>query len=666
VFLPNLTNRADYSGLSSGLGAVWCGPDGFTEVTLAEGPLGRNSGRSVPSPDASAGAKSRDTLWEVLVLDSTSRRLRTVALILTATLGGTLPSGASAGLPDAVGTALAGPQTPAAEMPSLRAVATAAAVTTAAGGGGTAAPGETNLTAQPIGAGPEQDGITGYPLKDSLYHDYPEMVAHVMDVQAAHPDIVHVFSIGTSYQGRPIWAAKVSDNVGTDEAEPEVLFDGLHHAREHLSAEMAIYVLDLLANNYQKTTSLGQRVTRVVDSREITIVFMVNPDGLQYDLTGNPYRSWRKNRQPNAGSSHVGTDVNRNYGYDWGCCPGGSSGNPASDTFRGPSAWSTPEARAIRDFVLSRVVGGVQQIRTHITFHTAGEQVLWPYGHTYTDIPPDMTVVDHRAFVAMGRTMAASNGYKPEQSSDLYITDGDEIDWMYGAQRIFSFTFEMYPGPNDYPLPFPTRWYPPDEMIAALTSVNQDAVLYLMEQADCPYRSIGKASAYCGAYYDDLEISRGWTVNPDGTDTATEGAWARGVPQVKPFQLAAWDGQSALVTGLKGADVDGGRTTARSPLISLPSGASTLRLRYWVGFDGRATDSDSFIVRLVNAAGAKVATVVAVKGNGQTLRPAWKTLAFAIPASLQGTDIQIQLMSTDAGADATVEAGVDSLRITGP
>jgi hypothetical protein len=203
-------------------------------------------------------------------------------------------------------------------------------------------------------------------------------------------------------------------------------------------------------------------------------------------------------------------------------------------------------------------------------------------------------------------------------------------------------------------------------MIAALTSVNREAVLYLMEQADCPYRSIGKAGKYCGPFYDDLEIGRGWTVNPQSTDTATEGAWRRGVPKVKPFQLAAWDGQGALVTGLKGADVDGGRTTVRSPLISLPATGSTMHLRYWVGFDSRATSSDSFVVQLVNAAGVRVATALTVKGNGQLRMPAWKTLAFAIPAGLQGTDVAIQLLATDAGADATVEAGVDSLRITGP
>ena len=89
----------------------------------------------------------------------------------------------------------------------------------------------------------------------------------------------------------------------------------------------------------------SERATNIVNSREIFIVFMVNPDGGEYDLTGSPYRAWRKNRQPNAGSSYVGTDLNRNYDYRWGCC-GGSSGSKSALTYRGPKAFSAPETRA--------------------------------------------------------------------------------------------------------------------------------------------------------------------------------------------------------------------------------------------------------------------------------------------------------------------------------
>ena len=107
------------------------------------------------------------------------------------------------------------------------------------------------------------------------------MVADIHAVETAHPDIVHVFSIGKSYQGRDIWAAKISDNVATDEAEPEVLFDALHHAREHLTVEQALYLLHLLADGYGTDT----QITNLVDTREIWIIFAVNPDGFEYDLT---------------------------------------------------------------------------------------------------------------------------------------------------------------------------------------------------------------------------------------------------------------------------------------------------------------------------------------------------------------------------------------------
>ena len=126
------------------------------------------------------------------------------------------------------------------------------------------------------------------------------MVAELDKAVADHPAIVRKFSIGKSYQGREIWAAKISDNVATDENEPEVLFDGLHHAREHLTVEQALAILRWLTDGYGDRPAA---ITRLVDRREICIVFMVNPDGGEYDLTGSPYRAWRKNRQPNAGST---------------------------------------------------------------------------------------------------------------------------------------------------------------------------------------------------------------------------------------------------------------------------------------------------------------------------------------------------------------------------
>jgi carboxypeptidase T len=65
-----------------------------------------------------------------------------------------------------------------------------------------------------------------------------------------------------------------------------------------------------------------------VDSREIWIVPMVNPDGVEWDIATRSYRMSRKNRQPNPGSTAVGTDLNRNWGYRWGCCSTAASPVP--------------------------------------------------------------------------------------------------------------------------------------------------------------------------------------------------------------------------------------------------------------------------------------------------------------------------------------------------
>jgi murein tripeptide amidase MpaA len=325
-----------------------------------------------------------------------------------------------------------------------------------------------------------------FPPADSGYHNYAEMTAEINQALAGHPTLISKRVIGRSYQNREIWALKLSDNVATDEAEPEVLFTAHQHAREHLTVEMALYLVKLFTDEYATDT----RVRDLVNSREIWIVPDVNPDGGEYDIASGSYRSWRKNRQPNSGSSNVGTDLNRNWAYNWGCC-GGSSGSTSSSTYRGPSAESAPEVRVVGDFVRSRVVGGKQQISTHIDFHTYSQLILWPYGYTYNDLAPGLTQAERDTHARLGQMMAQTNGYTPEQSSDLYITDGTINDWLWGVQRIYTYTFEMYPGASGSGGGF----YPPDEVITRETTRNRAATLMLLEYSDCPRRVIGQTCA---------------------------------------------------------------------------------------------------------------------------------------------------------------------------
>jgi carboxypeptidase T len=311
-----------------------------------------------------------------------------------------------------------------------------------------------------------------FPAGDEGYHTHDEVVAALASAAAAHPGIAAVSSIGASYEGRDIPVIKISDGVAADEAEPEVLFTCTMHAREHLTTEMCLHIVDRFTSGYGSDPA----VTRFVDDREIHVVPSLNPDGAEYDIAGGEYRGWRKNRQPNADGT-VGTDLNRNFPYKWNCC-GGSSGSPAADTYRGPAAASTPEVRALRAFVGSRVVGGVQQIKGHIDFHTFSELVLWPFGHTHDTVTEGMTQAEYDRFQSIGRQMAASNGYTPDQSSGLYLTDGDINDWMWGTHRVLSYCFEMYPPSGGL-----DGFYPPDEDIAAQTSRNDGAVDVLLTNA---------------------------------------------------------------------------------------------------------------------------------------------------------------------------------------
>ena len=512
-----------------------------------------------------------------------------------------------------------------------------------------------------------------WPASRSGYHNWPELVGEVRQAAVDHPDIVSVFSIGRSYQGRVILMAKISDNVAVDEDEPEILIDALHHAREHLTSEQALAILRWLTDGY----GTDEETTRLVDERETFIIFAVNPDGMRYDLTGTPFRAWRKNLQRTASGVAMFTDLNRNYGYRWGCC-NGSSSRRLDITYRGPRAWSAPEVRAVRDFVNSRVVNGVQQIRAHITLHTNGELILWPYGYTKSDVPPDMTRLDRNAFAALGRAMAARNGYRPMQSSDLYITDGDQIDWMYGVHRIFSFTFELYPPET------PSVWgdhYPDDSRIGPQTERNRSAILYLLDQAACPYAVLGESTARmdCGPLFDDLEINRGWTRSPDGLDTATGGTWAVGDPEptalVGPIQPGtASSGAKALVTGAAAGvtaadnDVDGGTTTIRSRAITLPADAAAygpLSVRYAFAHDAGATADDALRVYVETEDGVRT-QVFEVLGTPETeLAGTWTTTTADL-AAWAGQAIRIVVAATDGGAENVVEAAVDDLRIELP
>ena len=184
---------------------------------------------------------------------------------------------------------------------------------------------------------------------------------------------------------RACWAVKISDNVGTDENEPEVLFTANQHAREHLTVEMALYLLNQLTAKYgdrhadheprqlraRSGSSRRQPGRRRVRHRHRLLPLVAQEPPAQHRLERGRHRP-----QPQLGLP---------VGLLRRLVAARSRRRPTA----APSAFSAPETAArARLRQQSRVVGGVQQIKAHIDFHTYSELVLWPYGYTTANTAP--------------------------------------------------------------------------------------------------------------------------------------------------------------------------------------------------------------------------------------------------------------------------------------
>jgi hypothetical protein len=244
---------------------------------------------------------------------------------------------------------------------------------------------------------------------------------------------------------------------------------------------------------------------------------------------------------------------------------------------------------------------------------------------------------------------------------------------MYGAYRIFSYTWELYPPETA------TVWgdhYAPDERIAAQTARNRKALLFVIDVGACPYRWSGKTKTHCGALLDDLEVGRGWVVNPDGTDTATAGGWERGNPDAisrdhKMTQMGTTtSGVAGLVTGKKvngaasASDVDGGTTTIRSAPVVLEATVGDLYFRYYLAHQLGSSPADAFRAYVEDGAGTRT-LVLEELGGPEADVAAWASARVAM-SPWAGQTIRIVFEATDAESDSLVEAGVDDVRIERP
>lgn len=310
-----------------------------------------------------------------------------------------------------------------------------------------------------------------FPAKDSIYHNYQELTDLVKDLAAKNSDLVKLSSIAVTTEKRDLWALEITNDPANANQKPGIIFMGGHHAREHLSVEMPLLWAQYLVNEFRNG---NPRITTLLNSRVIYIIPTVNPDGMEYDISGAKYQMWRKNRSRNSDGTY-GVDLNRNYGYQWGT--GGSSNNTNNETYMGPKPFSEIETVSIKNYVEAH-----SNITILLSYHSFSKLILYPWGHKYDGIEISKDQAVHKK---MAEKMSSWNGYAPQQSSELYIASGDTTDWSYGEHKIISFTFELDPASSGFG---GGGFYPGASQIQPSFDKNIEPMLYLTEYADNPYR----------------------------------------------------------------------------------------------------------------------------------------------------------------------------------
>jgi hypothetical protein len=284
------------------------------------------------------------------------------------------------------------------------------------------------------------------------YRTVEETFAAIDALAAARPDLVEVRDIGQSWRmvqglgGHPLRVVRVT-NTAIPGPKPKLFVMSSVHAREYTPAETMTRFVEQLVGGHGRDPDL----TWMVDHHEVHALLQANPDGRKIAETqwASNAAGQRKNANTNfCGAGRFGIDLNRNYPFGWNSTGGqGSSGDPCSDTFRGPAPASEPETDAVAAYVRSIFPDARGDLPTDpapddtpgifIDMHSYSRLVLWPWGATNTVAP------NGGPLQTLGRRLAWFNGYRPQQSTGLYLTDGTTIDFAYGELGVASLTFEL-------------------------------------------------------------------------------------------------------------------------------------------------------------------------------------------------------------------------------
>ena len=177
-------------------------------------------------------------------------------------------------------------------------------------------------------------------------------------------------------------------------------------------------------------------------------------------------------------------------------------------------------------------------------------------------------------------------------------------------------------------------------------------------------------------FQDDFETDKGWTVGDTG-DNATTGIWNRADPEATTAQpgddhtaspgVMCYVTDSRAGTGVGSYDVDGGKTTLKSPIIDL-SAVSEPTISYWRWYSndkGSAPNADTFVVDISNNNGSTWVNAETVGPTGSETAGGWFYHEFRVADKVTPTAlIKMRFIAQDQGSGSIIEAAIDDFKVT--
>lgn len=123
---------------------------------------------------------------------------------------------------------------------------------------------------------PHVEYEAGETLTFDKFHTVDVINTWMIRFSEKYPDLVDLYEIGKSFEGRPILQMTVTNRkIGKDTDKPAAFFEGTRHSGEVTSTESVMWLMQFLLESYGK----DELVTKLVDYKTFYLRPVNNPDG---------------------------------------------------------------------------------------------------------------------------------------------------------------------------------------------------------------------------------------------------------------------------------------------------------------------------------------------------------------------------------------------------